>query len=1382
MKTQRFLGLAIALILAAMMGGAVHATTSFSSGAWSHVRSPITTDDLVFIHHSCGENWLDNSLDAALLAKDYIDERNGIYYGTDVSPDAGRPDSLQQGDEPPGDHTNMNHWLFWFNDYLEGVKGHGAATGFNRVIMFASCYPVSNISGDGTEPGDPFSSSQTLANYKAVYRHFDGPGHTYSHDGYTYKPLEDIFAENPDVLFIPITAPPMHYAPWDYTSDAKAHRAREFNEWLKNDWLAGYNAAHPGLNNVAVFDWFDVLAYSDDHPSHPNRLKAEYGGASGDSHLNDAANVYSTHVFAADPDSFIDSAWNAFMNQEIGPRKVASARRPQRDQTVTYTVIVKDIAAPLTATVHLTDVVPVGLAYAPGTLAATAGIVTDTAAPTLTWAGLMPFTSAVTVTYAVTVTSIEPQVITSTAVIVAPGYQTSTAATIFANWHAAYLPLALRAPVPPDAQAPSEPRNLSAIAMTPHQVGLLWTASTDNREVEGYYIYRGGSEIALTTRTVYTDTGLEPLTQYTYTVAAYDAMGNKSGQSEPITATTPAASGETLSYVDLARRLTDLEYLATLPQPGEEGAQWSSYGRASRYDPGSGQYIDWSSNADAFGHIRQEGGKYVLAEMQGPGVISRIWSARAKQGQVEVYLDGVLAVDLPFAGYFDGSSEPFTRSALVHETARGLNNYVPIPYQESCKILAEEDWGAYYHFNYTTYPQGTILPTFNPDLSPAESEALDNANSILANGGSYPNYEGEVTEQAVVTIAPGETARILQLDGNRAITAIKVSADFPGSIGRDEFYSYWYMPFTDTAVLELTNDGIAERTLTFTVKHVPLSRPVEGLGRFHAKWHRDAFLPTEPGREIDWTLLKTEGRGRYCGTMLHVWNPIAGWWGEGDEKFFIDGEKFPSIFGTGSEDYFGYAWGSPRLFSNGYHNQTLCEGANGAHTSVNRWHIADNVPFQQSFEGAIEKYFPNDRPTLYAAVAYWYLAPGGIDYYRPLPVGERTGYWPGTQKQKALRELALSIFWDGETSPSVWAPLGDFFGSAPGVNDYDSFPMGMRANVLEGEELTVIGMTGGNTQVQDMSYWGSGWSGAAQLRWTNGAISDTLDLSLPATEAGEYKLNIQLTKARDYAVVQLYLDGNPLGGPIDLYNDGTVTTGRLDMGVHTLSASTHTLSVEIVGANPQAVLSHTAGIDYLQLKPESGVGDTSAPSVTQNLSATVVSANQIDLTWKAAVDDVGVAGYRVFRNGDPIVTTVLTGCSDTGLIPSTQYTYTVAAYDAAGNESAHSEPVTATTEPPRLVLHGIAANEAIHLNWAVNATLPVTSSWHIDYYSQTVTSALSITDIISPSRAYTLTGLSNGTWYTVTLSAMLESSAFLTDTVRAMPAGIFVYLPLALRE
>ena len=86
-----------------------------------------------------------------------------------------------------------------------------------------------------------------------------------------------------------------------------------FNNWLKNEWLPAYKASHPGLNNVAVFDLFDVLAYPDSDPSHPNRLKAEYGGTSGDSHPNAAADGYATQLFATDTTNFLDVAWNSFV-------------------------------------------------------------------------------------------------------------------------------------------------------------------------------------------------------------------------------------------------------------------------------------------------------------------------------------------------------------------------------------------------------------------------------------------------------------------------------------------------------------------------------------------------------------------------------------------------------------------------------------------------------------------------------------------------------------------------------------------------------------------------------------------------------------------------------------------------------------------------------------------------------------------------------------------------------------------------------------------------------------------------------------------------------------------------------------------------------------
>jgi hypothetical protein len=653
------------------------------------------------------------------------------------------------------------------------------------------------------------------------------------------------------------------------------------------------------------------------------------------------------------------------------------------------------------------------------------------------------------------------------------------------------------------------------------------------------------------------------------------------------------AAQQNLTYVDLVKRLTSLEYLATVPAPGDQCAQWSSYDRKSRYDEATGKYIAWDANGDGSGIIRKEGNQLVLAEMQGPGCIWRIWSAAPKDGHVRIYLDGGSepVVDLPFVGYFDGKNEPFTRSALVHTVSRGWNNYIPIPYQKSCKVVADSGWGQYYHFDYETFPAGTQVPTFKRELSAPESAALDEANRVLTRCefATDCKYPGQKVTTKSVTVGAGKTVVVQKLKGPSAITGIRVKLDLPpapadrdvlrelafqikwdgekepsvwaplgdffGTVGANNYRSLplghtgdgwwhcnWYMPFGKDAQVELVNDGRAERTVAFEVTTAPLSKPSEDLARFHTKWHRDGFLPQEKERQIDWPIVKTEGSGRFAGVMLHVWNPRGGWWGEGDEKFFVDGEKFPSTFGTGSEDYFGYAWCCPELFQNPYHNQTFNDGNNRGHISVNRWHITDNVPFHKSFEGCIEKYYPNTRPTLYAATAYWYLAPGGSDPYRPVPLSERVGYW---------------------------GPLMTF--KAEGA--------------IEAEKLKVLSKTGGNLQEQEMTGFGTDWSNDAHLWWTEAKPGNKLVLALPVKAAGKYKLGARMTKAPDYGIVQLYLDDQKVGGPIDLYNPSVIPMRLQSLGIHDLTVGEHQLTVEITGANEKAVKSYMFGLDYLKLDP-----------------------------------------------------------------------------------------------------------------------------------------------------------------------------------------------------
>ena len=650
----------------------------------------------------------------------------------------------------------------------------------------------------------------------------------------------------------------------------------------------------------------------------------------------------------------------------------------------------------------------------------------------------------------------------------------------------------------------------------------------------------------------------------------------------------PAAESS-LSYVDLVRRLTDLDQLARIPPAGERSAQWSSYDRASRYDAATGKYVNWDANGDGDGIIRKEGGKLVFAEMEGPGCIWRIWSAAPAEGHVRIYLDGAAepAIDLPFKGYFDRQHAPFTRPALVHTVAAGWNNYTPIPYQKSCKVVADPGWGAYYHFTYSTFAPGTKVPRFTPHLGQAEIAALDRANQVLtqcadvaAEGPGISALDGgahgadavvncNVAGPAAITslrfkaeIPPGVAAYdflrgvTLQIkwDGESEPSVWAPIGDFFGTApGANPYrslplgltadgwwYCNWFMPFAKSASIRLQREDQLEAPFRLRVTSMPI-QDAAGYGRFHAKWHRDAFLPSEPERRIDWPMVKTQGAGRFVGVMLHVWNPRGGWC-EGDEKFFVDGEKFPSTFGTGSEDYFGYAWCNPAPFQNAYHNQTHNDGNNKGHVSVNRWHIADSVPFEKSFEGCIEKYYPNQRPTLYAAMAYWYLAPGGADPYRPLPLAERVGYW---------------------------APIQNF----------------KVKGALEGESLKVLKRTGGRLEEQDLTAFAGQWSNDAHLWWTGAKPGDQLDLALPVAQAGTYHLSLQLTKARDYGIVQLTLDGEKLGDPIDLYHPQVVPTGAIELGTHQLTAGEHRLGFQITGANPKADKSYMVGLDYVKLAP-----------------------------------------------------------------------------------------------------------------------------------------------------------------------------------------------------
>src|SRR5205809_184314 len=181
--------------------------------------------------------------------------------------------------------------------------------------------------------------------------------------------------------------------------------------------------------------------------------------------------------------------------------------------------------------------------------------------------------------------------------------------------------------------------------------------------------------------------------------------------------------------------------------------------------------------------------------------------------------------------------------------------------------------------------------------------------------------------------------------------------------------------------------------------------------------------------------------------------------------------------------------------------------------------------------------------------------------------------------------------------------------------------------------------------------------------------------------------------------VQFYRDGNLIGSDSASPYSVSWNTTSTNNGSHTLTA----VATDILGARWNS--------DPVTVTVSNGPPpDTTPPSVPTGLTATAVSSSQINLAWTASTDNVGVTGYRVYRGGTQIATTSTTSFTNTGLSPSTTYSYTVAAFDAAGNLSAQSSAASATTQaapdttPPTVSITAPTSGATVSGTTTVSAT------------------------------------------------------------------------------
>jgi hypothetical protein len=468
-----------------------------------------------------------------------------------------------------------------------------------------------------------------------------------------------------------------------------------------------------------------------------------------------------------------------------------------------------------------------------------------------------------------------------------------------------------------------------------------------------------------------------------------------------------------LTWVDFLPALTNLQMLARLDAPGSQ--------IITSRDPTGGN--------DDYNHFVRKGPKgwVVLADLKGPGIVTRFWMTGADDGKhrVRFYFDGEWSPSMELSlAELTGEREPFVRPLAAYENYCWYS-FVPIPYRKRLVIMAQEGgygeggWPRlFYQINYTTLPRTSRVESFSMDIG-------DEARAVLARiarAWQRPiAFEDDAAASrpavGILQVKPGETRWLDPLTGPGIIQSLRVRpqyenvagvvdrerllrnvalqirwdqnaqpsvnvplGDFFGSVwqrtrygsacfgmSNDTFVARFPMPFAKQADILLQNSGDQEVNAELEVRWQPLTQWDENLGYFHATWSGSS--PKDIGQPH--SILRTSGRGKYVGCVLGVMSEEPSWWIlEGDEKMYVDGRENPDWHGTGLEDYFNGGW---------YYQNPLARPLHGMVYKVffrvvqYRLHVTDAVRFDSSFHMTFERGPNHASRGWMESVAYYYL-------------------------------------------------------------------------------------------------------------------------------------------------------------------------------------------------------------------------------------------------------------------------------------------------------------------------------------------------------------------------------------------------------------------------
>ncbi len=359
----------------------------------------------------------------------------------------------------------------------------------------------------------------------------------------------------------------------------------------------------------------------------------------------------------------------------------------------------------------------------------------------------------------------------------------------------------------------------------------------------------------------------------------------------------------------------------------------------------------------------------------------------------------------------------------------------------------------------------------------------------------------------------------------------------------DSYNCYWHMPFRKSARVEIVNQSEKQISLLYyNIDWIKKDKLPKDTPYFYAQYRQE--YPAQHGK--DYVVLETTGKGHFVGTVMSVRTRSPSWFGEGDEKIYIDGEAKASIWGTGTEDYFLSAWGlqttSTPYFGVPYFDQW---GIVGGHTSAYRWHVTDPIVFNKGIKVTFEHFgwiAPDENPNYkatswnereddYASVAFWYQTGKPTFTARAPHARERT--LPNIERTVVYARDFKDAKYHGEGEVST-QPLDIYMGGEQ-VFYKPAKPEG-------------------------------GW----------------LEIPFEVKKKEPLRLLLNMTKAEDYGRYQAYLDGAKLGGVMDFFS-AKVANEEFHLLDFWPEVGAHTLRLECVGKNVQSEGCY-CGIESVRLR------------------------------------------------------------------------------------------------------------------------------------------------------------------------------------------------------